>query len=89
MTTRGTILVVDDEALTRRGIAALLQEEGYLVYQAADDTVALRMLETRRPPHSARLRTAAWQIREEESRFLPIPRKFVPWRARLRPVHLA
>ena len=45
MATRGTILVADDEALARQGIAELLQEEGYLVYQAADGTAALQMLD--------------------------------------------
>jgi len=45
MATRGTILVADDEALARQGIVELLQEEGYLVYQAADGTAALQMLD--------------------------------------------
>lgn len=45
MATRGTILVADDEALARQGIAELLQEEGYLVHQAADGTAALQMLD--------------------------------------------
>jgi DNA-binding NtrC family response regulator len=45
MATRGTILVADDEALARQGIVELLQEEGYHVYQAADGTTALQMLD--------------------------------------------
>ncbi len=45
MATRGTILVADDEGLARQGIAELLQEEGYLVHQAEDGTVALRLLD--------------------------------------------
>lgn len=45
MATRGTILVADDEALARQGIAELLQEEGYLAHQAADGTTALQMLD--------------------------------------------
>jgi DNA-binding NtrC family response regulator len=45
MATRGTILVADDEALARQGIAELLQEEGYLVHQAEDGTVAMRLLD--------------------------------------------
>jgi DNA-binding NtrC family response regulator len=45
MATRGTILVADDEALARQSIAELLQEEGYHVYQAADGTAALQLLD--------------------------------------------
>jgi two-component system response regulator PilR (NtrC family) len=45
MATRGTILVADDEALARQGIAELLQEEGYQVHQAEDGTTALQMLD--------------------------------------------
>ena len=45
MATRGTILVADDEALARQGIAELLQEEGYLVHQAEDGTTAMRLLD--------------------------------------------
>jgi two-component system, NtrC family, response regulator len=45
MATRGTILVADDEALARQSIAEALQEEGYQVYQAADGTAALKLLD--------------------------------------------
>lgn len=45
MATRGTILVADDEAFARQGIVELLQDEGYLVYPAADGTAALQLLD--------------------------------------------
>jgi DNA-binding NtrC family response regulator len=45
MATRGTILVADDEALARQSLVALLQEEGYQVYPAADGTAALQLLD--------------------------------------------
>jgi DNA-binding NtrC family response regulator len=42
---RGTILVADDEALARQSIGEALQDEGYQVYQAADGTAALQLLD--------------------------------------------
>lgn len=45
MTNLGTILVADDEALARQGIAEALQEEGYRVYEAADGSAALQLLD--------------------------------------------
>lgn len=45
MATRGTILVAEDEAFARQGIVELLQDEGYLVYPAADGTAALQLLD--------------------------------------------
>jgi CheY-like chemotaxis protein len=45
MAVRGTILVADDEGLARRSIVELLQEEGYQVYEAADGTAALQLLD--------------------------------------------
>jgi CheY-like chemotaxis protein len=41
----GTIVVADDEALARQSVAEVLEEEGYRVYQAADGTAALKLLE--------------------------------------------
>jgi len=45
MTQRGTILVAEDEGLARRTLVELLQEEGYHVYEAADGTAALKILD--------------------------------------------
>lgn len=45
MAQRGTILVAEDEGLARRTLVELLQEEGYHVYDAADGTAALRILD--------------------------------------------
>jgi two-component system response regulator PilR (NtrC family) len=45
MSTRGTILIADDEALARQSIADILREEGYQTYEAADGQAALDMLE--------------------------------------------
>ncbi len=45
MSTRGTILIADDEALARQSIAEVLQEEGYQTYEAADGQAALNILE--------------------------------------------
>ena len=45
MATRGTILVAEDEALARQSLVALLQEEGYHVYPAADGTAAVQLLD--------------------------------------------
>jgi DNA-binding NtrC family response regulator len=45
MATRGTILVADDEAFARQSLVELLQDEGYLVYPAADGPAALQMLD--------------------------------------------
>ncbi len=45
MAQRGTILVAEDEGLARRTLVELLQEEGYQVYDAADGTAALKILE--------------------------------------------
>jgi DNA-binding NtrC family response regulator len=45
MAPRGTVLVADDEGLARRSIVELLQEEGYHVYEAADGTTALQLLD--------------------------------------------
>lgn len=42
---RGSILVADDEAVARHGVAEVLQEEGYQVYEAADGQAALQALE--------------------------------------------
>ena len=42
---RGSILVADDEAVARHGVAEGLQEEGYQVYEAADGQAALQALE--------------------------------------------
>lgn len=41
----GTIVIADDEALARQSMAEVLEEEGYWVYQAADGTAALKLLE--------------------------------------------
>ncbi len=45
MALSGTILVADDEALARHSVAEVLQEEGYRVYEAADGTAALKLLD--------------------------------------------
>ena len=45
MALRGTILVADDEGLARRSLTELLEEEGYQVYEAADGTAALQLLD--------------------------------------------
>ncbi|MCS6926011.1 MAG: sigma-54 dependent transcriptional regulator [Candidatus Binatia bacterium] len=45
MALRGTILVADDEPLARQSLAEALQDAGYQVYQAADGTTALRLLD--------------------------------------------
>jgi len=45
MTIHRTILVAEDEALTRHSVAAVLQKEGYRVYEAADGNAALKILE--------------------------------------------
>ena len=45
MAQRGTILVAEDEGLARRTLVELLQEEGYHVYEAADGTAALNILD--------------------------------------------
>ncbi|MEW6298422.1 MAG: sigma-54 dependent transcriptional regulator [Thermodesulfobacteriota bacterium] len=45
MAIRGTILVADDEPLARQSIAEALQEAGYRVYEAADGTAALKLLD--------------------------------------------
>ena len=47
MTNLGTVMVADDEALARHSLAEALQDEGYLVYEAADGNVALQVLEER------------------------------------------
>jgi len=45
MSTAGTVLVADDEALARQSIAEVLRDEGYQVYEAADGQAALNLLE--------------------------------------------
>jgi len=45
MVHHGTILVADDEGLARRTLVELLHEEGYHVYEAADGTAALKILD--------------------------------------------
>ncbi len=45
MAIRGTILVADDEPLARQSIAETLQEAGYRVYEAADGTTVLQLLD--------------------------------------------
>jgi DNA-binding NtrC family response regulator len=45
MAIRGTILVADDEPLARQSIAETLQEAGYQVYEAADGTTVLQLLD--------------------------------------------
>lgn len=40
------ILVVEDEALIREGVAEFLREQGYGVYEAADGAEGLRLFET-------------------------------------------
>jgi two-component system response regulator PilR (NtrC family) len=45
MSTLGTVLVVDDEALARQSIAEVLREENYQVHEAADGQAALALLE--------------------------------------------
>src|SRR5262245_8737057 len=45
MTTLGTIVVADDEALARQSIVEFLREEGYQAYEAADGQAALQLLE--------------------------------------------
>ncbi len=45
MAQRGTILVAEDEGLARRSLIELLQEEGYQVYEAADGTAAMKILD--------------------------------------------
>jgi len=39
-----SILVIDDDFAMRRGIALMLQGEGFQVYDASDETQALQML---------------------------------------------
>ena len=45
MALRGTILVAEDEGLARHILTEILQEEGYLVYEAADGNSALKILD--------------------------------------------
>ncbi len=45
MSSRGSILVAEDEGLARRTLVELLQEEGYQVYEAADGTAAIHILD--------------------------------------------
>lgn len=45
-TTKGTILVVDDELLNRILLATSLEEEGYSVEMAEDGRQAMAMLQT-------------------------------------------
>src|SRR5437773_9550627 len=45
MALSGTILVADDEALARHSVVEVLQDEGYRVYEAADGTAALKLLD--------------------------------------------
>ncbi|MBI3246637.1 MAG: sigma-54-dependent Fis family transcriptional regulator [Deltaproteobacteria bacterium] len=47
MANLGTVMVADDEALARHSLAEALQEEGYLVYEAADGNAAVQLLEER------------------------------------------
>jgi two-component system response regulator PilR (NtrC family) len=44
MSTRGTILIADDEALARQSISEVLRDDGYQVHEAADGQVALDIL---------------------------------------------
>ena len=48
---RITVLVVEDEALIRINIVALLEEEGFDVAEAADADEAIRVLESRPDIH--------------------------------------
>ena len=47
--TLGTVLIVDDEANARKGLAALLEQEGYGVVTAADGLQAFDLLATTTP----------------------------------------
>lgn len=47
MANLGMVMVADDEALARHSLAEALQEEGYLVCEAADGNAALQLLEER------------------------------------------
>jgi two-component system response regulator PilR (NtrC family) len=43
---KGTILVAEDDALSRKNMCRVLQEEGYQVYEAVDGRAALEMIDT-------------------------------------------
>jgi two-component system response regulator PilR (NtrC family) len=43
---RGTILVAEDEALSRKNVCRVLQEEGYQVHEAVDGRAALAAIDT-------------------------------------------
>jgi len=43
---KGTILVAEDEALSRKNLCRVLQEEGYQVHEAVDGRVALEVIDT-------------------------------------------
>lgn len=43
---KGTILVAEDEALSRRNVCRVLQEEGYQVHEAVDGRAALEVIDT-------------------------------------------
>ncbi len=45
-----TVLVVDDDEITREGFAAVLRKAGYSVLLAADATEALALLDRTPPP---------------------------------------
>lgn len=42
----GTVLVVEDQVSARRGLAALLRDEGYDVHEAADGRIAIELINT-------------------------------------------
>jgi two-component system response regulator PilR (NtrC family) len=43
---KGTILVAEDEALSRRNVCRVLQEEGYQIHEAVDGRAALEVIDT-------------------------------------------
>lgn len=80
-TTKGTILVVDDDMITRILLATNLEEEGYSVEMAEDGRQAMAMIQTQAfdvvlldiiMPEAYGFEVLAWMKSHEKLRHLPV-----------------